>query len=382
MTARRRTIGAQLARVVAVSTALGVLVFAFVAAAVLAIEELADDDDADEVADGAAIDDDAGEDEDDLGDAAEALGLLGLAVLIATPFGIAVAVVGGRRAARRVTARLDGVIAAATRITTDNLTERVPITAANDEVDDVAHAFNAVLDRIETGVTALRRFAADASHELRTPLAAMTMSIEVSLRHPRSVDDWERVAGRALAELRAMAELVEALLHTARAGAFDAAAEPVDLDGELAALAPGWRERAAAASVRVDLATASAVQVRIDPRALAIAVDNLVRNAIAHSPDGGTVTIRSAAAGERARVSVVDQGPGVPAAERERIFAPYARGTHAADRRGGGDAGVGLGLSIARRIVEAHGGTIRVADSEHLGGAFVVELPAASFTKP
>jgi signal transduction histidine kinase len=164
-----------------------------------------------------------------------------------------------------------------------------------------------------------------------------------------------------------MADLVEVLLQGARAGAFDVSVE-IDVDAELAAMAIRWQAAAKAANVRVELDARSKAIAKIDPRALSIAAGNLVHNAIAHSPAGGLVTVRAAPREEGFRIEVDDQGPGVPAEDRSRIFAPFTRTESS--------TGAGLGLSIARRIVEAHRGRIGVEDAARGGARFTIELPA------
>jgi signal transduction histidine kinase len=113
-----------------------------------------------------------------------------------------------------------------------------------------------------------------------------------------------------------------------------------------------------------------------DADALSVALGNLVGNAIAHSPRGGVIDVAARRTGAAIELVVADQGPGVPQADRERIFLPFARGVTAADR-GGADGGVGLGLSVARRIVEAHRGELRVDDAPGGGARFTARLPAA-----
>ncbi|HVV85466.1 MAG TPA: ATP-binding protein, partial [Kofleriaceae bacterium] len=117
-----------------------------------------------------------------------------------------------------------------------------------------------------------------------------------------------------------------------------------------------------------------------DADALAVALGNLVGNAIAHSPAGAEVRLDARRDGATIELSVTDHGPGVPAADRERIFQPFARGATAADRASAPalGAGVGLGLSVARRILLAHGGDLRVTDAPGGGARFVARLPASS----
>ena len=353
----RRSLGAHLAWLVTLSTALAIAAFALVAAVVVYVDEVTEVEEAED-------------DEPDDSPLGEVLEDVGVAIAVATPIGLLVALAGARWSARRVTARLDALVARASRMSAESLDERLPVSARDDELDDLARALNELFARLHDGIAGLRRFAADASHELRTPLAVTINTLEVALRRPRDAAEWARVGNRTLDELRHLADLVEALLHEARAGAFDAAAEPLELDDAVAGTVDRWREAATAANVTLALEGSSGVAAQIDPRGLAIAVGNVIKNAITHSPRGGAVTVRIAATGDRGRVEIDDQGPGVPAPDRARVFAPFARGADA------DTTGVGLGLAIARRIVEAHGGTIAIADAPGGGARFVIELPA------
>ena len=354
----RRSLGRHLTWLVTLSVALGLLTFSAVAAAVVWIEEaheVEEPDDPDEPPD-SALD--------------EVIDDVGPAIGIATPIGLLVAVLAARRASRTVTTRLDRLIATASRMTGEHLDERLPLSSRGDELDDLAAALNELFARIDDGIAALRRFAADASHELRTPLAVMISTLEVTRRRPRDAAAWEQTGDRMLEELREMADLVEGLLQGARAGAFDLAGAPIDVDAEAETIANRWADRAAAAGVTVAVAAGSRSAARIDPRGLAIAAGNLIGNAIAHSPRGGTITVQTLRRGPQVRIEVSDQGPGVAADERARIFEPFARGD------GARPEGAGLGLAIARRIVEANRGRITVDDAPRGGARFAIELPA------
>ncbi|MBM3678878.1 MAG: sensor histidine kinase, partial [Actinobacteria bacterium] len=149
----------------------------------------------------------------------------------------------------------------------------------------------------------------------------------------------------------------------------------VDLDAHalLDHVASEWREPAAARSVRLDVVSAAdAVEVPADPQRLHQVVANLVANAVRHAPVGGHVQLSAGWVGDRARIEVADDGPGIDPEDAERVFERFYRSDRA---RAADDGGTGLGLAIARWIVELHGGTIR-ADPRHPHGCrMVVELP-------
>lgn len=265
---------------------------------------------------------------------------------------------------RRALAPLEAVIEAAHEMGVEHLDRRLEVPDGPDELRELAEALNGQWARLEVGFEALERFAADASHELRTPLAVARSELEVTRRRERTVAEWEEAADRALAALGGLGRLVEALLELARGGE-GAARQTVEL-GELcdevcAVLAP----RAAAAEVELGVALDDPAAVWAEPATLSTALSALVANAIRYTPAGGRVEVRVAGAA----VHVDDSGPGVDDAERARIFEPLARGAagRAADHRGG-EAGLGLGLAIARRIARHHGAELELSDSP-LGGA-------------
>jgi two-component system sensor histidine kinase VanS len=223
-------------------------------------------------------------------------------------------------------------------------------------------------------VAAQQQFAADASHELRTPLAVISANLEVARRKPRDAAHWEHVADGTLDEVRRMHVLVDKLLQLSRAGAAGLHQENADLR----VLASNAVERATTISkprhITVELEGKKSVAAKVDPEAIAIVIDNLIRNAIDHSPDAGVVTVRIS---DGPTITVEDRGPGVPSELRTRIFEPFARG-RATDRAVG--TGFGLGLAICRRIVDGHRGTISVEDRRGGGARFVVQLPVPETT--
>jgi two-component system, OmpR family, sensor kinase len=296
------------------------------------------------------------------------------AALVAAPIAMALAVVCVRRAAQRATARVDALISSAAAISVDSLGVRVPESGQSDESDEIdrlAQTLNALLARIEHGVTAQRQFAADASHELRTPLAVIINALEVARARDRSPAQWASVADQTLCDARRLAELVEALLHVARPVTAPVEPSAVELHAVLAPLVARWKQRAPHVDVQLDVAPHMALHA--DARALEIVFDNLVSNAVAQSRSGGTVRVVAADAGGVTRIAVEDEGPGIPSGERERIFKTFSRGAHAADLDGA-RPGVGLGLSIVRRIVEASQGRIFIDDAYLAGARFVMEF--------
>lgn len=250
-----------------------------------------------------------------------------------------------------------------------DLRRRVPEPRARDEVGRLAVTMNQMLDRLESSAAHRRRFVADASHELRSPLTGLQATLEVALAHPEGAS-WDAVANDALEEARRLHRLVEDLLVLARSDEQTLVPEAriVDLDELVRGEAGRLRARR---RVPVDLSQVGSGFVVGDPDQLTRVLHNLLDNAERHASSSVTVSLRTA--DERVVVEVADDGPGIPAEARERIFERFARLDEA---RSESDGGAGLGLAIVREIVESHGGSIVVAETSS-GACFVVELPRA-----
>jgi signal transduction histidine kinase len=254
-----------------------------------------------------------------------------------------------------------------------NLHRRVPEPATGDEIAQLARTMNAMLDRVENALEAQRRFVADASHELRSPLTRIRSELEVDLEHPDNAD-LAATHRSVLEEADNLQRLVEDLLLLARSdSARDAGGTVVLVDLDDIVLREALRIRTAG-SVRVDITNVSAAQVPGNPDELRRVVRNLVDNAARHA--GSTIAIALAEQLGHAVLTVADDGPGIPVADRERIFERFARLDEA---RTSHDGGTGLGLAIAREIIERHGGTIRVDPDHRPGTRFIVELPREPF---
>jgi signal transduction histidine kinase len=229
---------------------------------------------------------------------------------------------------------------------------------------------NRMLGRLESAQARQRELVADTSHELRSPIATIRQHVEVALAHPDRTTTAD-LAETVLAEDLRLGQLVDDLLLLARAdeGTLALHVEPVDLDDIVLDEA---RRLRASAKVAVDTHEISAGRVVGDASALTRVVANLAQNAVRHARERVAFGLRAAAGGVRLRVD--DDGPGIPAADRVRVFDRFVRLEGARSRE---DGGGGLGLSIVRELVDAHGGTVRIADSP-LGGTRVeVVFPSA-----
>ncbi len=212
-----------------------------------------------------------------------------------------------------------------------------------------------------------RRFVSDASHELRTPLTAIRGQLEVLARQPSPEgEEVRRVEGVVGAELARIERLVDELLVLARLDE----GEPLrQRRFELTPFLVGFVESEAAAAV--GLGETPAGTISADPERLTQVLRNLAANARRHAGPEGRVEVSAATRGGRVTLLVNDDGPGIPPAERKRVFDRFHRSETARDRDSGGS---GLGLAIARSIVELHGGRIRVEDSPLGGARLCVEL--------
>ena len=227
----------------------------------------------------------------------------------------------------------------------------------------VAAAFEQRFSRLDEAFLRQRRFVSDASHELRTPLTAIRGQLEVLARQEQpDAAEVRRVERLALTETARLERLVDDMLLLARLE------EDARLRPEAIALPDFLSQMAAEGSPdRVEVGELPRGTLRGDPEALTQVLRNLLGNARRHAGPQGRVALNASAHGGRLTVRIDDDGPGIPAAERERVFDRFHRSEAARDRRSGG---AGLGLAIARQIVELHGGRIW-AERSPLGGARV-----------
>ncbi len=301
--------------------------------------------------------------------------LLGL--LLALPVALAIAAVGGHWLARRALGPLDRMARHAERLTADNLGERLPVENPDDELGQLAGVFNFSLARIEQSFGQLRRFTADASHELRTPLTAIRTVGEVALQEQQDPERYREAIGSMLEEVDRLSRLVGSLLTLSRADAGPALRRRQTRLLELTTESAGLLEILAdEKGQRIEVHSDAEVTAEVDGLILRQALINLIDNAIKYSPPGSVIRIDVLRDESGAAVMAVsDQGPGIPEADRARVFERFYRIDEARSREGGG---AGLGLSIALWAVQAHGGRIDVQSHEGAGSTFRIVLPATS----
>lgn len=275
----------------------------------------------------------------------------------------------------RVLRPLHGVTDSARRLSAESLDERLELSGPRDEVAELADTFDAMLDRLQAAFDSQRRFVANASHELRTPLSVIRTELDVTLSDPEAGATELRRMADVVREATTKAEhLVEALLLLARTdGAELVVREPIDLT-EIADRAL----RLVSAEVRGrDLSVACGEESAVatgDPALLERVAGNLLENAVRHNVDGGWIDIATERGSERATLRVASSGPEIDADQVEALFEPFRRAGVQRTAR----SGSGLGLSIVRAAVLAHGGRVSAGPVSGGGLAVTVELPAAT----
>jgi heavy metal sensor kinase len=261
-------------------------------------------------------------------------------------------------------------------ISEHDLHRRVDIEVPPDELGELAATFNAMLARLDDSFEGLRRFTADASHELRTPLALMRTELDGALARQRDPAEIRRVLSEMQTEVERMTRMVDRLLMLARAdaGALHPALASVDVADTLYEAAARWRQDADRKAVRIEVEAPDSGSFKADPDLLRRVIDNLLDNAIRHSPNDKPVQLSARRDGDGWRLDVHDSGPGVPAEARPLLFRRFARLDGYRDRLNGG---AGLGLALSRAIAEAHGGTLVLVENGSPGALFRLTLPAA-----
>ncbi|WP_435010412.1 ATP-binding protein [Tundrisphaera lichenicola] len=287
----------------------------------------------------------------------------------------------GRRLCRRALAPLTRMAGASRELGADDPSIRLPVSPTGDELEDLAHAFNGLLDRRHEALERQRRFTGDASHQLRTPLTAVIGQLDVALRRERSVDEYRRVLTLVRDQSDHLRRIVEALLFLSRA---DAEAGSPALDRfDLAPWVAEQLDRRCAMGCpdRPDFEqpTDGPYPIRAHPELLAQVLDNLLDNAREHGRSHSPAQVRIWRDSGFIALSVEDRGPGIAPEDLPRIFEHFYRAT---SPKRNGTAGFGLGLSVAQRIARASGGTLVAESPAGLGSRFILRIPEARCPDP
>ena len=242
-----------------------------------------------------------------------------------------------------------------------------------DEIGELGATFDAMLTRLEAAFGGLRRFTADAAHELRTPLTLMRSQLEVTLRQERTPDEYRASHRMLLQEIDRLSRTAEQLLLLARADAGSLVARklPVDAGDFVDEVIGRWQLAAKQHGIQMLADVHPEDTLTADPDLLRLCLDNLIDNAVRHTPPGGHIIVLTSVDGPWWSLTVDDTGPGVDPAIRGRLFQRFTRADPA---RSPESAGAGLGLSLCQAIAAAHGGGVTLEASAR-GARFVVRLP-------
>ncbi len=287
-------------------------------------------------------------------------------VMVLAPVLLVLAVVFAARRFTRTWRPVRQLIGAAGALADGDYSVRVP-PAGSASIGPVVRSFNDMARRLETADEQRRRLLADLGHELRTPLTVIRGELEAMLDGVH-VPDAEHLE-MLIAEVGVMERLLEDLrtLSLIDAGSLALHPEPTDVSQLLEDVADAHRRRAGEDGVAIEVAAAGVGEIEVDPVRMREVLANLVINALRAMPDGGTLALRARRAGGQVVISVEDTGVGIPAGEMDQVFDRF--------HKGAASHGSGLGLTISRDLVAAHGGTMSIASSPGLGTTVRVELP-------
>jgi signal transduction histidine kinase len=301
-------------------------------------------------------------------DVAQGVHLLRITLLVAFPLLVGLLAAVSWRVLGAALRPVEALRAGAEEITGGARPDRLPVPDSGDEIHRLAVTLNGMLHRLDAARARQRAFVADAAHELRSPLTNMRTELEVAQRIPDGTD-WPALADDLLTDVERLSRLVDDLLLLARADdAATRAATPIEtvelgrLLAEVAARYPAVKYERPAVPLRVEG----------EPDALGRVVANLLDNAARHA--ASTVTLAVGADGAYQRITVCDDGPGIPPGDRERVFDRFTR---LDDGRARDAGGAGLGLAIVRELVRRHAGTVTLGDAEP-GLRVEVRLPKSS----
>jgi signal transduction histidine kinase len=298
-----------------------------------------------------------------------ALGLVTLSI-------VAIALTGGWLVTQSALQPIRRLTAAAGRIVrTGRTDERVPVGGHDDAINDLTLLFNAMLDKIAGLVNGMRGALDNVSHDLRTPLTRLRGSAEMALASPPDLDRYREALGDCVEETDRVLVMLDTLMDISEAesGAMPLQREPVRLTDVAARAVDLYRDVADAKGVTIVAdATADAV-VSGDRVRLEQAAANLIDNAVKYTPRGGRVLVDVQRERDRALLRVRDTGVGIPADEQPRIWDRLFRGDKSRAERG-----LGLGLSLVKAIIEAHGGTVTVVSEPGQGSTFTMSLPVVA----
>ncbi|MCU0785951.1 MAG: ATP-binding protein [Verrucomicrobia bacterium] len=297
------------------------------------------------------------------------------AFLIALPVALFLVGLGGWIIAGRALRPLKTIADTAERITARGLDQRIPDSGDSPEASRVVQVLNRMMDRLEASFRQATRFSADASHELKTPLTVMQGELENALQAAAPGSPEQQLFTNLLEETQRLGAITRSLLLLAQAdaGQLMLARAPVDLSAELEGMIEDARVLAADSRLTFDVQCQPQLRVEADRALLHTALFNLVANAIKYNEPGGKIEIRLASDADKIVFTIGNTGSGIPSADQPKIFDRFYRAGRASSPR---TDGIGLGLSLAREIIRAHGGELLLKESRPGWTLFAVTLPA------
>jgi signal transduction histidine kinase len=297
-----------------------------------------------------------------------ALGLVTLLIVV-------IALTGGWLATQSALAPIRRLTFAVQRIIRTGRTDaRVPLEGTGDAMDQLTALFNTMLDKIEGLVTAMRGALDNVSHDLRTPLTRLRGTAEMALAAPPDIERYRDALADCVEESDRVLVMLNTLMDISEAesGTMQLRREPVSLAEVVQRAVDLYHDVADAKGVTLAADTADDIVVTADRTRLEQVAANLIDNAVKYTPPGGRVDVEVRRAGDSALLRVRDTGPGIPPDELPRIFDRLFRGDQSRAERG-----LGLGLSLVKAVVEAHGGAVDVISEPGRGSTFTVSLPLA-----
>ena len=307
-----------------------------------------------------------------LGDRRDALTRLVISLAVAGPVALASTATVGWLVARQALRPVERMRREAEAISVSEPERRLPVPSTGDELARLGTTLNSMLERMQRAVDRERRFVDDASHELRTPLSILKAELDLALSRARSPEELESALRSASAETDRLVKLAQDLLVLARVehGSLPIRREDIPLSDLPAPACAAYEARAGAAGVRIEV-EAGPGAASVDPVRVRQALENLLDNALRHTPKGGVLDVRVRREGSTVTLVVEDSGPGFTNDMLRRAFEPFARADGEVGRDG---AGAGLGLAIVRAVAEAHGGDAFAENVPEGGARLTVSL--------
>ena len=291
------------------------------------------------------------------------------------PLALFLAGAGGWFLARQSLSPVATMADRARKIGVEDLSARLPVANARDELGQLAVTFNDLLTRLEASLVQQRQFMAEAAHELRTPVATARTAAAVALQRPRRDEREYREALEVIEQQTArLSRIVDDLFTLARAdaGSYPVRTVPMYLDEVVEEVVRAGRILASGKQVTIELTSVPSAAFTGDEDLMRRLVANLLDNAVRHAPPGTAVNVAVTEATEGFSVSVSDRGPGIPRESQPHIFERFYRGDA---NRATADGGAGLGLALARWIARLHGGDVSLTHSSAEGTTFTASVP-------